>query len=331
MKSSLPTLLTGLALILGGIFAIAAQQGYLDNQTPQFWMAVFGGFSLFFLVCYLLSGIRAWGWLFPTLIFASLALIIFMSDAGVTSSILAAPIFIAVGLPFLVAFAFEPRRNWWALIPAWVMGVLCVVVSMADRFVGEWIATLILLGIGLPFFVVYLTDRTRWWALIPGGVLTVTAFIPLLAGSSLGVYLGSLINLLIGLAFLVVYLASPKAWWAIIPAGLMLSIGIMTLLTGIFGTGETANTVATAVMFLGWAGTFGLVWLRHDVQSAQWAKYPALVFAALAGVSLLGLLGLDLTWPIVLIALGLFVIYRGLRRRPSVNIPDPAERGAMKP
>jgi hypothetical protein len=314
MKPILPTLLAGVTLILVGVFAIAAELGYFENQPPQFWMAVLGGLSLFFLVCYLLSGFRAWGWLFPTLIFGAVSLTIYLAESGVTGSIVATPIFIAVGLPFVVAFALEPRANWWALIPAWVMGVLCIIIAMADRVPGEWVATLILLGIALPFFVVFLTDRTRWWGLIPAGVLTITAFIPLLASSALTAYVGSLINLLIGLAFAVVYIASRKAWWAIIPGGILLSIGVMTLLTELFTETAWIDTLATTLMFLGWAGTFGLVWLRRDLHPADWAKYPALVFVVLAGVTLLGLAGFDIAWPIALIALGIFVIYRGMRR-----------------
>lgn len=315
MKPNLPTLLTGLLLILGGVFALAGQVGYLENQTPQFWMAVFASLSLLFLVCYLLSGIRAWGWLFPTLIFAAIALMLFLMEAGVSSSLVALPIFIAIALPFLIVFGFDPRRNWWALIPAWVMGLLSIVVAIPGRLQGDWVAAVILMGIALPFFVVYLTDRTRWWALIPGGVLTVTAFIPLLANSELNIYLGSLIPLLIGLGFLVVYLASSTAWWAIIPGGILLSIGLMTALTARFNASEPMSTLANAVLLLGWSGTFGMVWLRRDVHPADWAKYPAIVFTVLAALSLVGLAGFDIALPIVLIGAGLLVLYVGFRRR----------------
>ena len=171
MKSKLSTILPGLFLILAGVIAFWAQLGNLNNNAPQFWIMVFAGFGLLSLVAYLLSGVRAWGWLFPTLICSAVALTIYLAEVGATGSLIGTPILVAIGLPFIVPLVMDVRKNWWALIPLWIMGMLAGVVALADRVQGEWIAALIMLGFAIPFLIVFLTDHSRWWALIPAGIM----------------------------------------------------------------------------------------------------------------------------------------------------------------
>ncbi len=315
MRPKLPTILSGLVLILVGGFALAAQLGYFENQTPQFWMATFAGVAVLFLVAYILSGIRAWGWLFPTLICGAVALTIFLSEAGLRSSIIGMPILLSIGLPFLVPFALDTHKNWWALIPAWVMAMLSLTVALADQVKGEWVAAILMFGFALPFFVVFLVNRSRWWALIPGFVFSVVAVTPLIAMNLKGEYVGGLFNIFIGLPFLVVYFASRKTWWAIIPAGVMISIGLMVILIGLLGANETTGSFSVGAMFLGWAATFGLVWLRRDLHPTDWAKYPAVVCVVLAVAMALGAAQSNLIWPVLLIAGGLLLLYFGFRRK----------------
>ncbi|MCL4529364.1 MAG: hypothetical protein M1282_08125 [Chloroflexi bacterium] len=317
MRSKLSAILPGLFLILAGAIALWAQLGHFYNNAPQFWTAAFGGFGVLFLVAYFLSGVRAWGWLFPAFICGALALTIYLGEAGVTSSIVGAPILVAIGLPFVVPLILDVRKNWWAIIPIWVMGVLAGVVAVADTVQGEWIAALVMLGFAIPFLVVFLTDRSRWWALIPAFVFAVIAFVPILSTNLKGEYIGGMINILIGLPFLVAYIASRKAWWGIIPAGVMISIGLMIILIGIFGESDMIGSMAVGVMFLGFAATFGLLWLRRDLHPADWAKYPAVVLAILAVFMFFSAQSLNYAWPIILIAGGLLLLYFGFRRKST--------------
>ena len=317
MKSKLSAILPGLFLILAGAIALWAQLGHFYNGAPQFWIAVFAGFGVLFLVAFLFSGVRAWGWLFPTLICGAVALTIFLGEAGVRSSIVGTPILVAVGLPFLVPLVLDIHKNWWALIPAWIIAVLAGVVALADIAQGEWIAALVMLGLAIPFLIVFLTDRSRWWALIPGFVFAVIAFVPLMAMSLKGEYVGGLFNVFIGLPFLVAYLASRKAWWAIIPAGVMLSIGLMIILIGILGANDRNGSIGVGVMFLGYAVTFGLLWLRRDLHPADWAKYPAVVMVILAVFMFFSAASINYAWPIILIAGGLLLLYFGFRRKST--------------
>jgi hypothetical protein len=91
------------------------------------------------------------------------------------------------------------------------------------------------------------------------------------------------------LPFFVVYFLSKKSWWAIIPAGVFTTIGLVSLLDVLIPHQEYArlpNTMSwgvyTWVLFLGFAATFGVPWLRHKTEHTDWAKYPALGFLALA-------------------------------------------------
>lgn len=317
MKSKLSTILPGMVLILAGVLAFFVQWNRLDNHDPQLWIAIFAGFGLLFLAAYLASGVRAWGWLFPALTCGALALTIYLGESGMRSSIVGTPILIAVGLPFVVPLVLDFHKNWWALIPMWIMGVLAGSVAMADLVQGEWIAALIMFGFAIPFLVVFLMDRSRWWSLIPAFVFSVIAVTPLMATSLKGEYVGGLFNVFIGLPFLVAYFVSRKAWWAIIPAGVMISIGLMVILIGILGANNQTGSIGVGVMFMGWALTFGLVWLRRDLHPADWAKYPVVVLVILSVVMFFGAANIQYVWPVLLIAGGLLLLYFGFRRKST--------------
>ena len=76
----------GLLLIGGGLLALADQMGYIDTFSPQMWMTIFAGISLFALVSYALSGLKQWGLLFPAGAFGGLALVIALAEANVDSA-----------------------------------------------------------------------------------------------------------------------------------------------------------------------------------------------------------------------------------------------------
>jgi hypothetical protein len=318
MKSTYVNILWGAALILGGGLFLAQNLGYFDQLSPQFWMAAFAGASLLFFASYLLSGIRHWGWLFPASMTAALALTIGLSEAGFTDAAIGAPVLAAAGLPFVVAFALDPRKHWWALIPAWVMAMLTLLVLVTTSVSGEMIAALVLFGIGLPFLAVYLADRSRWWALISAFTLCAVGLIPLLVNHVGGEMMGALVLLMLALPFLAVFLWSPRNWWALIPAGILGSIGLSLLLGSIEVFGAYWETLISAFMFLGWAATFGLLWMRRDSQPTEWAKYPALVMLGAALVTMVLGSGMQQYWPLALIAVGALVLLNNLRSHQAV-------------
>lgn len=319
MKRQYGNLFWGAALVLAGVLFLIEQLGYLSNLSAQFWMLAFAGFSLLFFVAYFVNGVRAWGWLFPACILGAISLTIFLASGRVADASIGSVILFSIAVPFIIAFVLEVRKNWWALIPAWVMCMLGFVVMIIDRTQGEWIATLILSAFALPFLVVYLVDRSRWWALIPAYVFAFTAAIPPLSRSLPGEYMGGFINIAIGLPFLAVYLISTKSWWTIIPAGIMLSIGLMITLIGAIGASEQIGQFGAGAMFLGWAATFFVLWLRRSLHSTEWAKYPAMALAVVAGILFVIGAGFQTYWPLILIAAGIVVLYFGFRPRASAT------------
>ena len=314
MKTKLINGLWGLLLILAGGFFLAWNYKLIPELSPQLWAIVLAVLSLLFFTSYLISGVRHWGWLFPALILAATSATILLADTGRAGAFIATLFTWCVALPFVVAFALSPRESWWALIPAWVLAAVGLIVLLADRVQGEWIGILVQLAIALPFLVVFLANRKAWWALIPAFVLLASAAITLLATQISGDVVGGIAPILIGLPFFVVYFWSPKNWWALIPAGVMASIGLAILL---FGGGETEQQGAllTGLMFLGWGATFAGLWLRRASQPTDWAKYPAIGLGATALVAFAAGAGANFLWPVALILGGLLLFYNSWRTR----------------
>ena len=95
----------------------------------------------------------------------------------------------SIGLPFLVVYLLN-RSNWWALIPAWVMLTIGVMVFLIDArlLIDLAIPAYIMFAIAIPFFVVFLYNRKQnRWALIPGGIVGVIG-IGFFAGTNLAAY-----------------------------------------------------------------------------------------------------------------------------------------------
>lgn len=317
MKARSMNIVWAVALIAAGGFFLAQELGYLTNLSPMFWAAFFTGLSLVFFAGYFTGGIKNWWWLLPAMACGSVAVTILLGEAGYDGSYVGAPIMAGLSIPFIVAYAIDTKRNWWALIPAWIMGVMTVVVLIADSAAEDLVATVVMFGIGLPFLFVYLTDRTRWWALIPAGVMGIIGLIPLLAFGLGDELMGPVVMFLFAVPFVIVYFWSPRNWWALIPAGLFASIALGLLADLIGGEGQDAQAaLITGVLFLGWALTFGALWLRRAVHSTDWAKYPAIALAAAGVIAFaFGPGGLRYITPLLIIGAGVVVLYFSFQRK----------------
>jgi hypothetical protein len=312
MKTKFDQIFWGLLLILAGGLSLAQQEGWIGILSTQFWMLTFGALSLIFFFRYFFAGFRHWGWLFPACVFAGLAIMLWLLEAGIRLEWLVTPLFIAIIIPFLVAFAFDFRKNWWALIPAFILAVTCLVVIFEARLPGELIGALFMFSIAIPFAVVYLANRQRNWALIPAFTLATIGLLSLLA-SFTNRWVGALVPFAISAPFFYVYFKYPQSWWALIPAGIMGSIGLNVLLTdpalGKFAT----SSFPAAVLFLGWAATFGWLWRQREKYPTTWARIPAIVTSILAIILLITGSLTEFGLVVVMIVGGLALIYRGLR------------------
>lgn len=318
MKTKSINIVWAIALIAAGAFFLVQELGVVPDFPPFTWALFLAGVSLVFFATYFVNGVKEWWWLLPAMACGAVAITITLGEAGYDGSYVAAPIMAGLAIPFIVAYGIDTRNNWWALIPAWVMGVMTVVVLLSDIVAGEIVGTVVLFGIGLPFLFVYLTDRSRWWALIPAGVMGVVGLIPLMSlvmGEDL---VGSFVMFLFAVPFVVVYFWSPRNnWWAIIPAGVMATIGLAVLVeTLAFPSGGEA-AVMTGILFLGWALTFGALWLRRTDHRTDWAKYPAAILVIAGGIALaFGPGVLRYITPLLIIGAGTVLLLLSFRRKP---------------
>lgn len=175
-------------------------------------------------------------------------------------------------------------------------------------------AVLFLAG-GVAFLSMFVSNPSRWWPLIPAftllglGALMVLQTVAPRAAAVWGgpIFLGSM-----GLAFLAVYLAQRENWWAIIPGGVLFTLAVVAGVSG-YGGGAGEGTI----LFLGLATTFGLVYLALGPRRPRnWALVTAVALLALALITAAAAVGIvSYLWPLILILLGAYLLYRSLRSR----------------
>jgi hypothetical protein len=138
-----------------------------------------------------------------------------------------------IGLVFLATFASD-QRQWWALIPGVVILGIAMAVFLAEQELieGYVVASIILAGVGLPFLLIFITDRQHWWALIPALTMIGIAVAVFLEGINVigGEAVGGIIVGGISLGFLSIYLIDRKQWWALFPGGVLGIVAFFLLL-----------------------------------------------------------------------------------------------------
>ena len=329
MKANIIKIIWGVVLIVLGGLSLADKLGYVNLEliTSQGWAIIFAVTSAAFFVSYFLSGVKQWGWLFPALIFAALALTIGMIFENPDDSIIALPILLSVGIPFYVGFLVN-RKHWGLLIPAWILTVLAVIAVLSDRIDSNLVGALFLFATALPFLVVYLANRQRQWALIVGVVLGFIGIFPLLDLFVQGDLSGPVVMALFALAFFIIFFVSRKQWWALIPSGVFVSIGVVALLDILlpshdyFQVGKYQFGVYTSVLLLGFAITFGILWLLRASQPTNWAKYPAIgLLVASILAFLMGKNFSDIFPAIALLIIGVVMIIGAVLKRKTTPPP----------
>jgi hypothetical protein len=275
-------LVWGVLLILGGGLFLVQNLGHLEEFSPQVWVVILAGASALFFVMYFIRGLGNWGLLFPACIFAGTAATIWMADSGIDGSVVGAPVIGSVALPFLVAFALDVRKNWWAVIPAFILGAVTLVTAIADQTSGEWIGALVLYAVALPFLVVFITaPRTRRWALIPAYIMVVVGTIPLITDQMRGELIGSFVMFAIALPFLVAFFWDRKHVWGLIVAFILAAVGVIPLITITDFAGEVIGAfVLFSIALPFWAV---LIFSRRN----WWAAIPAGILTSIGATVLL--------------------------------------------
>lgn len=304
------------ALAVTTWMAISGMEGsYLG--TP-----ILAAIALPFFVGYLLDR-KAWGLLFPAFILTAVALTTLLVD-NMESDWVSGLVPVAVALPFFVAYLLDRKRRW-ALIPGFVLLVSGVVSVLGILGAGEWIGALVMYAIALPFLVVYLADRKKRWALIPAIIMGVLGTIPLVTALTSGDLTGLVTMLVFAVPFFVVFFWSKNNWWALIPAGIFATLALVLMLTLLLKeSGGSLEGLFSAITFLGFAITFGALWLMRKDRPTGWAKWPAagLLAAALLALVLGG--RFQDFWPaIILLVIGVALLVTAFGRK-KITVEKPA-------
>lgn len=209
------------------------------------------------------------------------------------------------------------KLNWRAMLGVLlvVLGVLALLqTTNLIKFEGDvWLfgfaALFAVVGLGF-LYVLISSPKENWWAAIPGltllglGALMVLEGLPGVVGEwPVFIFLGC-----IGLSFVVVYWLDRSRWWAIIPAGSLLSVAVMILLPHLGGW-------TASILFFGMAVTFGVLALM-GAGKMNWAWIPAAALLGL-GVFVPTVEGSMpwIIWPVVLIAVGAYLIGRTMLKK----------------
>lgn len=170
-----------------------------------------------------------------------------------------------------------------------------------------WVA--VFAGAGAVFLVMYFLRGVQHWGwLFPASICAALALTIALGEAGVdGSGTGAPILASIGLPFVVAFLLdTAKRRWALIPAWVMASVTLFVLLGDSVGSDVVGALVIWSV-----ALPFLLVFLLNRGRS--WA----LIVAVVLGIS--GLFPLmDSLWPVLIIALGLWLLLGSLRRKPPV-------------
>jgi len=217
-------------LILFGLMALV--ETYTD-LTVWTWVVILaaGGLGVFGVY---LTDRSDGGLLIPAYVLWAVAGLIALIELNILQDpFIAIYVLTAIALPFLVVF-LRNRDQWWALIPAYVLLVIGVMLGLTESNVlpDDFVATYVLTAIALPFLVVFLRNREQWWALIPAYVLLIVGvMIGLTEGGVLSdLLVPAYILFAIAIPFFVVYARNTRQWWALIPGGILAIIGLSFLI-----------------------------------------------------------------------------------------------------
>jgi hypothetical protein len=241
----------GILLITFGIVALL---NLFTSVSDWLSVLMLAGGGLVNLALFLTNR-KDWVLLIPAYILLAAAFIgsIIFLDL-LRGTIIAPAVLTLIALPFFVVFLFNPKENWWALIPSWVLVTIGLMVLLLgfNLLPGGVVPLYVLGSIALPFLVVYFLNRENWWALIPAWSLLAIGIMVFLitAGVLVNLAIPAYIMFAVAIPFFVVFLYNRKQnRWALIPGGITGVIGL-----GFFAGTNLAKFVIPAVLIIvgGW-------------------------------------------------------------------------------
>lgn len=142
--------------------------------------------------------------LIPAYVMWAIALLVALVTLNILQDeAIAAYVLAVIALPFLRVF-LRDRSQWWALIPAYVLLVVGLMVGLIGLGVLNdlLIPAYVMFSIAIPFFVVYARNSKLWWALIPAGIMAVIGLSFLIAEAA-AQYIGPVLLVVVGFWILV--------------------------------------------------------------------------------------------------------------------------------
>ena len=204
------------------------------------------------------------------------------------------------------------RLVWGAILIA--AGLIFLLESLGFLFIGSvWP---VFFGIaGVLFLITFVRDTRQWWSVIPGLTLLGIALVILMnavSPSLANLFSGSVFLGCLGLSFITILIATKaEQWWAIIPGGILLTLAGVTAISSF-----TGGEFMSVLFMFGLAATFAIIYfLPVSGQRMRWALYPTIILAVIGILVLTAATHLaQYVWPVALIALGLYVIVKSMRR-----------------
>ena len=172
----------GLLIFFGAMMLVEL----FTDLSAWVWFAVLALIGVGILALYLKDRSER-GLLITAYVILVIAGLVALINLGVLrDESVAAYVLIAIALPFVLVYA-QDRSNWRRLIPAYVLVAVALMVALIGGGVLDdlLIPAYVMFAICIPFFVVYLRDRTRRWPLIPGGIMAIIGLSFLIAESAI--------------------------------------------------------------------------------------------------------------------------------------------------
>jgi len=199
-----------------------------------------------------------------------------------------------------------------------VFGIMSLLSSLGIFVGGIDFLWAVLFGAGGALFLyVYMNNRANWWAIIPGFALVgigVTIVLELFFPHTRVDWGGMFIVGGIGLAFGAIYFVRREHWWAVIPGGVLLTLALMIGLTPLL---DRVGLDTGGFFLTGLGVTFGMIAFLPSVREhTRWALIPAAILLVLGlSVMVADSVISQFIWPIGLIVLGLYLVFRVFKQQ----------------
>lgn len=203
----------GVLLVGAGILVLLQNLGIVRSGLSLLWALCFlAGGAVFTFVFF--NDRKNWWAIIPGFTLLGIGALILVDWAlPVSGERWGGGLFLgALGASFWVIYA-NRRDQWWPIIPGGVLITVAIATLLEDLVnPGFDTGSLILLGLGATFFLVYSlppSGKKMTWALYPAGILAAIGVVIAIASSSLMRFLGPVALLVAGI-YLVYRAARPK-------------------------------------------------------------------------------------------------------------------------